>query len=190
MKCLVLASVALIAIGVSIPAQAADMAVKAPPPPAPATPYDWSGLYAGGNFGGAWTSGDLNIPGNNFYGGLTEFIAGVQAGYNFQAGHFLYGVEGDFDWATFDHPTLPFPTFGSVSQHWVGTVAARVGVVQDRWLVYGKLGGGWVNSTAEVNAFDQTWKGQARKTAGLSARASNTASSRIGRSDLNTIILR
>jgi hypothetical protein len=29
-----------------------------------------------------------DIPGNNFYSGLTEFIAGVQAGYNFQAGHF------------------------------------------------------------------------------------------------------
>ena len=35
----------------------------------------------------AWTNGSLNIPGNNFYGGITEFIGGVQAGYNFQAGH-------------------------------------------------------------------------------------------------------
>jgi len=90
MKSAVLGSVALIAIGVSIPAHAADMAVKAPPPSAPAAPYNWSGLYVGGNFGGAWTSGNLNIPGNNFYGGLTEFIAGIQAGYNFQAGHFLF----------------------------------------------------------------------------------------------------
>ena len=64
MKKLVFRSVALIVIGVSIVAQAADMA--------------GSGLYVGGNFGGAWTSGNLNIPGNNFYGGVTEFIAGVQ----------------------------------------------------------------------------------------------------------------
>ena len=28
----------------------------------------------------------------------------VQAGYNVQAGSFLFGVEGDFDWASFDHP--------------------------------------------------------------------------------------
>lgn len=101
-----LGSVALAAIGVSIPAYAADMAVKAPPPPAPAAPYNWPGLYVGGNFGG-WTSGDLNIPGNSFHGGLTEFIAGIQAGYNFQAGHLLFGVEGDFDWATFD-PSDPY----------------------------------------------------------------------------------
>jgi outer membrane immunogenic protein len=52
MKNPVLGSVALIVIGVSIPAQAADMAVKAPPPPAAAAPYNWSGLYVGGNFGG------------------------------------------------------------------------------------------------------------------------------------------
>ena len=55
----------------------------------------------GANFGGAWTSGSLNIPSNNFYGGITELIGGVQAGYNFQAGHLLLGVEGDFDWASF-----------------------------------------------------------------------------------------
>jgi hypothetical protein len=48
----------------------------------------------GANFGGAWTTGSLNIPDNNFYGGTTEFIGGLQAGYNFQAGHLLFGVEG------------------------------------------------------------------------------------------------
>ena len=162
MKNLVLGSV--IAIGASIPAHAADMAVKAPPPSVPVVaPYDWSGLYLGGNFGGAWTSGSLNIPGNNFYGGLTEFIGGGQVGYNFQVGNFLYGVEGTFDWATFDHPTLPIPTLGSVSQHWIATAAGRFGVVADKWLVYGKLGGGWVHSTAEVNAFGQTWNGSSTK---------------------------
>ena len=162
-KNLLFAGVAFCAIGAVLTAQAADMAVKAPPSPAPAPPYNWSGFYIGGNFGGAWTSGNLNIPGNNFYGGLTEFIGGVQAGYNVQAGHFLFGAEGDFDWATFNHPTLAVPTLGSVSQHWIGTAAARVGVVEDRWLVYGKLGGGWVNSTAESNAIGQTWSGSSTK---------------------------
>ena len=96
----------------------------------------------GANFGGAWTNGSLNIPGNNFYGGITEFIGGVQAGYNFQAGHLLLGVEGDFDWATFNHPTFPAPTLGSVSNHWMSTVGGRIGLVNDRWLVFAKLGGG------------------------------------------------
>jgi hypothetical protein len=43
------------------------------------------------------SNGSLNIPGNNFYDGLTEFIGGVQAGYNIQSGHLLFGVEGEFD---------------------------------------------------------------------------------------------
>src|SRR5262249_54549128 len=95
MRDLILRGAALIAFGVSVSANAADMPVKAPILPEP--PYNWSGGYVGANFGAAWTNGNLNIPNNNFYGGLTEFIAGVEAGYNVQFGHLLFGVEGDFD---------------------------------------------------------------------------------------------
>ncbi len=134
-------------------ALASDLPTKAPVYKAPiaAPPYDWSGFYLGANFGGGWSNGSLNIPGNNLYGGLTEFIGGVQAGYNFQAGHFLFGIEGDFDWASFSHPALPAPTLGYVDQHWIGTAAGRVGLVNDRWLVFAKLGGGWVQSNATLN---------------------------------------
>ena len=113
----------------------------------------------GANFGGAWTSGSLNIPGNNFYGGISELIGGGQVGYNLQAGHLLFGVEGDFDWASFDHPAIPFPTLGSVSQHWLSTVAGRFGIVNDRWLVFGKLGGGWVGSSASLSVPGGSWNG-------------------------------
>jgi opacity protein-like surface antigen len=157
MKSLFLTSVALIAISANAVAHAADMPAKAPPVIAP--PYNWSGFYVGANFGAAWTSGHLNIPGNNFYGGLTEFIGGVQAGYNFQLGHLLLGVEADFDGATFGHPALPTPTLGSVSHNWIGTVAGRVGLVEDRWLVYGKVGGGWVHSNAILNLPGVGWSG-------------------------------
>src|SRR5262245_24007705 len=97
-------------------ALASDLPVKAPVYRAPiaAPPYDWSGFYVGANLGGGWSNGSLNIAGNNLHGGLSEFIAGVQAGYNFQAGHFLFGVEGDFDWASFRHPVLSTPTLGRV----------------------------------------------------------------------------
>src|SRR5262245_42493412 len=123
-KSFLLGSVALAAIGMTLVAQAADMPTKAPPARIE-QPYTWSGVYVGANFGGSWTNCKLNIPNNSFYGGLTEFIGGVQTGYNFQAGHLLLGVEGDFDGATFNHPALPIPTFGSVSQNWIGTVAGR-----------------------------------------------------------------
>src|SRR6476660_8763312 len=134
-----LASVALFAICASVTARAADLPVKARPIPAPL--YNWNGFYIGANFGGAWTNGSLNIPGNNLYGGTTEFIAGGQAGYNFQAGHFLFGVEGDLDGATVGHFAVPTPTLGTVQQNWIGTIAARFGLVEDKWLLYTKLGG-------------------------------------------------
>jgi opacity protein-like surface antigen len=159
MKNLFRASLALIAVGVSVVAHAADMPTKALPAPVAAPPYNWSGFYVGANFGGAWTNGSLSIPNNNFYGGLTEFIGGVQAGYNFQAGHLLLGVEGDFDGATFSHPTLSTPTLGSVSQHWISTAAGRIGLVEDRWLVYAKVGGGWVHSSAILNFPGASWSG-------------------------------
>jgi opacity protein-like surface antigen len=133
------------------------MPVKAHPPPS--LPYNWSGFYLGANLGGAWSSGSLNIPGNNLYGGITEFIGGVEAGYNFQAGHLLAGVEGDFDGATFGHPALLTPTLGSVRQNWIGTLAGRIGLVEDTWLLYGKFGGGWVQGNASVSFPGVTWQG-------------------------------
>jgi len=143
------ASIVSCALGAS--AHAADLPVKAAPPPA-APPYDWSGAYIGANFGGAWTSSSLNIPGNNLYSGLTEFVGGVQAGYNIQYGHLLFGVEGDFDGAAFAHPAFPAPTLGFVSHDWIGTAAGRLGLAEDLWLLYAKVGGGWVHSNAMLNA--------------------------------------
>ena len=41
----------------------------------------------------------LNVAGTTWDDpGSTAFIGGFQLGYNLQAGHFLVGVEGDFDW--------------------------------------------------------------------------------------------
>ena len=159
MKNLLLRIAVLAATGGCAFAHAADMPTKAVPAPVPVPPYNWSGFYVGANVGGAWTSGNLNIPNNNFYGGLTEFIGGVQAGYNFQAGHLLLGVEADFDGATFGHPALPIPTLGSVRQNWIATAAARIGLVEDRWLLYAKAGGGWVHSNAILNFPGVGWSG-------------------------------
>jgi opacity protein-like surface antigen len=157
---LFLASIAAVGL-FSASALASDLPTKAPvsKPPIAAPPYNRSGFYVGANFGGGWSSGSLSIPGNSPYGGLTEFIGGVQAGYNYQAGHLLFGVEGDVDWASFNHPTLPVPTLGSVTQHWMSTLAGRVGLVNDRWLVFAKLGGGWVQSNATVNVPGLSWSG-------------------------------
>jgi outer membrane immunogenic protein len=48
-----IASVAFIALGTAV-AGAADLAIKAPPPP-PVPVLNWTGFYIGANIGGAWS---------------------------------------------------------------------------------------------------------------------------------------
>jgi outer membrane immunogenic protein len=88
----------------------------------PVETFNWSGLYIGANGGGNWTDWnyrqfdtDVDV-GNLFFGttGIDSFrvpfrtpdfgtnsddsvTGGGQIGYNFQFGHWVVGVEGDFD---------------------------------------------------------------------------------------------
>src|SRR5580698_8991546 len=109
MRKLTLIASAVAAALIGTPALAADMAVKAPPPPAPV--YSWTGFYAGGNIGYSWgkASGDLNDPAIDIFSGLgslpTSFaeslkpkgvIGGGQFGYNYQINPtWVVGLEAD-----------------------------------------------------------------------------------------------
>jgi opacity protein-like surface antigen len=154
----VLLTCAIFGIGAPQAALAADLPVKAPVNQAPTPVYNWTGFYLGANIGGAWSDGTLtdNNLGASWNPGGTGFIGGVQAGYNLQAGNFLFGVEGDFDGTTFTGTTGPVATplglvQASANKNWITTLAARVGIAQDRWLVYGKFGGGWAQDSAALN---------------------------------------
>jgi len=154
--CFVLSTSAILGLGVPHTVSAADRPVKAPvyETPVAAPVYNWTGFYLGGNIGGAWSDVTLtdNAIGVSWNPGGTGFIGGLQAGYNLQAGNFLYGIEGDFDWSTFKGATGPISTSlglvqASASKDWMSTLAARVGITSDRWLVYGKFGGGWAQGS-------------------------------------------
>src|SRR5215475_9151133 len=148
--------IAIAAAAVSGSAMAADLQVKAPVY-APPVLYNWSGLYLDANVGGAWSNRTLNIAGTAWDDpGSTAFIGGFQLGYNLQAGHFLVGVEGDFDWASFGRPSFAVssplgPVQFSDRQKWISTVAARFGFASGRLLAYGKVGGGWAQDDAALN---------------------------------------
>ncbi|HJZ33715.1 MAG TPA: outer membrane beta-barrel protein [Hyphomicrobiaceae bacterium] len=127
-------------------------AVPLPPP------FTWTGLYFGGNIGGARASASLNDDFNNvsFDRDHNGFIGGVQVGYNYQVRNLVFGVEWDFDWTSIDTsgnvalPGIPGALHASADTEWVTTLAGRVGLALDRTLVYVKAGGGWVRNEARI----------------------------------------
>jgi outer membrane immunogenic protein len=167
MKKFLIATVGLIAF--AVPALAADMApapyTKAPP--MVATVYNWTGFYIGVNVGGDALSSDVNgaIDPNEptttaaQKGAVDQIISprlrnssvmgGVQAGYNWQRGTWLLGVEGDIDalHARASQTTNPFNILGvvipgnsstqSFESNYLATFRGRLGVVlQNRFLLY------------------------------------------------------
>jgi outer membrane immunogenic protein len=119
MKKVLLITVALIAF--AAPAAAADLAarpyVKAPPAPI-AVAYDWSGFYIGANGGWGssqkcWEAVAPTIPliGPEGCHDATGGTAGGQIGYRWQAGTWVFGLEGQGNWADFrgSHVSTLFP---------------------------------------------------------------------------------
>jgi outer membrane immunogenic protein len=72
--------------------------VKAPPPAPAPLPYNWGGLYLGGHVGYLWGRTRVEEEGvvTEPNAAAKGVIGGVLAGYNWQAGPLVFGVEGDF----------------------------------------------------------------------------------------------
>jgi outer membrane immunogenic protein len=145
MKKILLASVAL--LGFAGAASAADLPVRAAPPApiiASVPVFTWTGFYVGVNAGYGWNTNDsITVGGVRFdlddEGG---FVGGAQAGYNYQIGSFVVGLEGDIQYADFggddrfdfDRDGIADDDFNN--SDWFGTVRARAGVAFDRALIY------------------------------------------------------
>ena len=145
MKASLLVGICAAAFAVA-PAIAADLPLKAPPP-APVPVFSWNGFYIGANIGGG------------------------QVGFNYQMNNFVFGIEGDID-ATSLKKTGPGVVTGigtlqaSASTDWVATLAGRIGFAFDRWMLYAKGGGAWVQNSATLTNL----------TTGASVSGSNTNS--------------
>jgi outer membrane immunogenic protein len=142
--------------------QAADLAVKAPML-SPTPVWSWTGFYAGVHVGAGWGTSEstltrfatippvippvpLNFPFSQ--NSKSGFLGGVQAGYNWQSGWAVFGVQGDFAGMDVNGtaPCLVLLACTSNSK-WLATVSGRLGaVVLDRGLVYVKGGGAWLNT--------------------------------------------
>jgi len=163
-----LAGVAAVA-GLGYSASAADLAVAAPPPPAPS----WTGVYVGVHAGAAWEQAKnvtwvdpnfllgvagavpspITIRGQTALGG----VGGFQAGYNWQFWPaWVVGVEGDISWASLSNHSTQSPAIflaGGGAGPGVGAGAQGTSLQASQnteWLasLRGKLGfTGWLNNT-------------------------------------------
>ncbi len=160
------------ALTIAAPASAADLTPRPMPAPAPAyTPLapGWTGFYIGANAGGGigTASSDFSAAGSTFASvdnSLKGGVAGGQAGYNWQSGPMLYGIETDIQWSnakgTLSAPCVPglcgLALTASYTQEvsWFGTVRGRLGYATNGWLLYGTAGYayGQVETTATASA--------------------------------------
>jgi len=209
----------------ALPAMAADLAPVYKEQVAPS----WTGFYFGGTVGGGWMSSDsttsvtstscsVAFNGCNpaFFGPVTSnalaaatpgalsntqggFLAGVEAGYNWQIGRYVLGIETDISGTSISGstsfsntaPIAGFPSssvvaYGTQSEklNYLGTVRARAGyLVMDPLLAYATGGFAYGDATSSLSLGTNLAQGCAA--AGLvvscqSPTGESTSSSRAG----------
>jgi outer membrane immunogenic protein len=142
MKRLILSVCAgLLAVTMAAPSSAADLPrpykspVYAPPPV-----FSWTGFYVGINGGYAWGNAEVSNSLGSFttdqqHGGLL----GATLGYNLQTGVWVWGLEGDIDYA-FINGNVSNSVAGcpncEVKNTYFATARGRIGYAMDRWLPY------------------------------------------------------
>ncbi len=152
MKKILLATVAVVALGATAPALAADLgaAPRYTKAPAYVQPiYNWTGFYIGGHLGGAF-AGDNSILASS------RFLGGIQGGADYQfAPNWVAGVEAQYSWTSSSNNTLLLPGGVLVNSNsdQLGSVTGRLGYTFGPTLLYAKGGYAWKdgdNLTATV----------------------------------------
>jgi outer membrane immunogenic protein len=147
-------------------ANAADMPTKAPIyTAAPVVVYNWTGLYIGGNIGGAWansswcTDAFFNpggcAAGDSFSQTKAGLVGGGQIGARWQMSSWVFGIEAMFDALSISstnpaNTVVPPGRTRSTGFHNLYTVTGQVGYAWDRWLGYVK--GGYAGTRISYDA--------------------------------------
>lgn len=150
-------------------AVAADLAVKAPTASVVPAAYSWTGFYVGANVGygaGERESSTLTLVSPAAFDVFTQgftlapsgWVGGAQAGYNWQSGRWVLGVEGDFQWTGQRDSFCGFfqcaPALDTTTINqripWFATARARVGVAAESTLFYVTGGGAWAKVRTDI----------------------------------------
>jgi outer membrane immunogenic protein len=153
-------SAGLLAAVMASPSSAADL--RAPvyksPPPVLVAPFSWSGFYVGANAGYAWGKADLSSPAGTFTTDTQHgYLAGITLGYNLQTGVWVWGIEGDVDYAWVKGNAVNTVGTGcaggggcDIKNTFFATARGRIGYAWDRFLPY--LTGGAAFANAKISS--------------------------------------
>jgi outer membrane immunogenic protein len=111
----------------------------------PAGVYNWGGAYAGVNLGYEWGS----ITNNTTKPSGLE--GGVQGGYNWQSGQFVFGGETDLQVTGADDTFAPY----KFSNPWFGTLRGRIGVAMNNILFFGTAGLAYGDIKGEISGLSE-----------------------------------
>jgi outer membrane immunogenic protein len=170
MKRILFTTVSLGVLALVSPALSADLPLYTKAPAVASPAYDWTGFYAG-VFGG-YGFGNHNVNNANGAAGFANFtanyssqggIAGGEAGYNWQSGSIMLGVEADGFWSDIKGSDTTQVLAGSFAVTGIdatslrdgATVRARGGVAVDRLLLF--FTGGWAYGNFQHTNTDVTF---------------------------------
>jgi opacity protein-like surface antigen len=156
-----------------------------PPSVAPVPVWNWTGFYIGGTMGVASGSFDPTtattlthayFPNSAVVAAVNSAGAqnikpanaasGATAGYNWQSGNIVFGVEADIQAIRLSGGGAPaailYPGFAPIrfavasaaSANWLFTARPRIGWTYDSWLVYGTAGAAVTNLNAQFTFAD------------------------------------
>ena len=130
--------------------------------------HNWTGIYVGAHLGGGLNLIDVTDPlGPALFGNPIHSpgpFAGLQAGYNYQSGIFVYGLEADLSLAQMEGTGTCSAVDADIinstcrlSRDAFGTLTGRLGLAlgsEGRALIYGKAGAAWSRGSFDVATGD------------------------------------
>jgi outer membrane immunogenic protein len=141
----------LASTAMAFPAFAADLPQSGEPDYAPPPVFTWTGFYIGANaaFGfGSYTNG-----GNAYFGNADGGLFGITAGYNYQSGPLVAGIEADLNFGGVSgsgNPYVGVNATGDLDAE--GSMRARFGYAFDHTLVY--ITGGYTGANLKGSVSD------------------------------------
>jgi outer membrane immunogenic protein len=147
------AAIAMLAGTQAFAADLAAPAYKTPPAPITASSYSWTGCYIGGNAGGGRSINEWQPFAGTWLdtARASGFFGGGQIGCDYQAGPWVFGLVGTFDYAGMHSAALSGINQVQTRLDAFAIGAGRIGYSFDRVLTYVKGGLAWARFENEFD---------------------------------------